>query len=95
MVVTYQFRPDAVLDHDLTNKEAITSIYRCFDGHLYTCPWFRSTLWLPFPFPIHFLGPDLYYFRRCPVDGRWRFATCVDPKDLTDQEIQEAERYCV
>ena len=60
-------------------------IYRCADGHLYAAEAVKSVL-----LSLH-LGPGRH-FERCPVDGRWRMATRVDPDTLSEGQLAEARR---
>ncbi|MDA8300340.1 MAG: hypothetical protein M0005_02070 [Actinomycetota bacterium] len=62
------------------------SIDRCSEGHLYTASVPKSM----------FLSVHLFAFgqlQRCPVDRRWRVAKRINPNDLTDQQLQEAEQH--
>ncbi|NJP88760.1 MULTISPECIES: hypothetical protein [Nonomuraea] len=61
-------------------------IVRCSDGHLYTAQW------APF-FSLRAVRLGSRRFARCPVDGRWRLVTTVEPRDLTEAEIEEAKRH--
>lgn len=62
------------------------TIVRCRDGHLYT------TIWIPGgSFKAVRFG--MLRFQRCPVDGRWTFATPVREQDLSEQDRQLAAQY--
>jgi hypothetical protein len=61
-------------------------IYRCSDGHLYTAAWGKALLK-----SIH-LGFGTH-FQKCPVDGRWRKATPVEPNELSEEQLREARSH--
>lgn len=60
-------------------------ILRCSDGHLFT----SGQVWRLFE-SVHFGTKRLM---RCPVDGKWRMASDVRSKDLTEAELLEARNY--
>ncbi len=61
-------------------------IYRCSDGHYYTADRGRALLK-----SVH-LGLGVH-FQKCPVDGRWRKATPVDPNEISEAQLQEAQSH--
>lgn len=60
-------------------------IYRCSDGHLYSASAAKSIL-----FSLH-LSPATHW-QRCPVDKHWRKAKLVNPRDLSEDQLEEARK---
>jgi hypothetical protein len=60
---------------------------RCSDGHLYTASWVPGFSWRSAR-----LGFGKR-FDRCPIDHRWRMAQIVDPGELSEADIAQAEEH--
>jgi hypothetical protein len=56
-------------------------VIRCSAGHLYTATWIPHV-------SLRDIRMD-----RCPIDGRWQLARVVDPAELTDAELAEAQEH--
>jgi hypothetical protein len=59
-------------------------VMRCAEGHLFMAPLSSRLL------AVH-LGPSK--LMQCPVDGIWSMCGYVDPEDLSQEELAEADRY--